>query len=75
MSSVLRILCGLAILVFTITTYRKTFAGFQEGGKLAVWGSPVDLPPGLLTLGFVVIGLVGALLIVLGIVSFLKSKN
>jgi len=73
-SSVLRIVSGLAILILCISMYRNMAAQLAAGGQLQLFGQPTGASSGQLTIGFVVIGLIGLFLLVIGIVSLLRSR-
>jgi hypothetical protein len=74
LSSLLRIICGGAILILAISMYRKMSAQLAAGGHLEILGHPTAASSGQLTLAFVVIGLIGLFLLILGIVNLLKAR-
>ena len=73
-SSILRIVCGLAILILCISMYRKMSAQIASGGEIQLMGHPIGASSGTTTLMFALIGLVGLLLLILGVVGLLKSR-
>ena len=74
-SSILRIICGLALIVLSYSTYHKNSERFAAGESLQIFGFPTGASSGQLTLAFSVIGLIGAVLIVLGVLGLLKSRQ
>lgn len=74
-SFILRLVAGLAILILTYSIYHRTFDGTKSGGKFLLFGSETGASAGQLTFGFVVIGLIGAGLAILGVFGLLKSRN
>ncbi|MCX6857369.1 MAG: hypothetical protein NTV80_20965 [Verrucomicrobia bacterium] len=74
-SSILRIICGLAVIILSYTTYQNTFAHAAPGTQLQIFGMATGASAGQLTLGFVVIGLIGAALLALGIIGILKNRQ
>jgi hypothetical protein len=73
-SSILRMVCGLAILILCISMYRKMAAQIATGGEIQLFGHPTSASSGQLTLGFAVIGLIGLFLLIMGIVNLLKAR-
>ena len=74
-SSLIRIISGLALIILSYTTYENTFAQAASGAQLQVFGMTTGATSGQLTFGFVVIGLIGAALLVLGAIGFLKGRQ
>lgn len=74
-SSLIRLILGLAIVVFTYMTYQRTFSGVSQGGKITLFGQETAASPGLLTVGFAIVGGIGGVLILLGIVGCLRSRK
>ena len=74
-SSIIRIICGLALIILSYTTYQKTLVHAAPGAQLQILGTATGATPGQLTLGFVVIGLIGAALLALGVIGILKSRQ
>jgi TRAP-type C4-dicarboxylate transport system permease small subunit len=74
-SSILRIICGLAVIILSYTTYQNTFAQAAPGTQLQIFGMATGASAGQLTLGFVVIGLIGAALLALGVSGILKNRQ
>ena len=73
-SSIIRIVAGLAILILSYSIYHRTFDGVKSGGKFLLFGSETGASAGQLTFGFVVIGLIGAGLAILGVLGLLKAR-
>jgi TRAP-type C4-dicarboxylate transport system permease small subunit len=74
-SSILRIICGLAVIILSYTTYQNTFAHAAPGTQLQIFGMATGASAGQLTLGFVVIGLIGTALLALGVIGILKNRQ
>ena len=73
-SSILRIVCGVAILILCLSMYRKMTAQLAAGAQLQLMGHPTGASSGQLMLAFAVIGLIGLFLLILGVVNLLKSR-
>ncbi len=74
-SPIIRIICGLALIILSYTTYQNTFAQAAPGSQLQIFGMSTGASSGQLTLGFVVIGVIGAALLALGVMGILKSRK
>jgi hypothetical protein len=74
-SSIIRIISGLALIILSYTTYQNTFAHAAPGTQLQIFGMATGASSGQLTLGFVVIGLIGSALLTLGVIGILKSRQ
>jgi hypothetical protein len=74
-SSILRIICGLAVIILSYTTHQNTFAHAAPGTQLQIFGMATGASAGQLTLGFVVIGLIGTALLALGVIGILKNRQ
>ena len=72
-SSLIRIICGLALIILSYTTYKNTFAQAASGAQLQVFGMTTGATSGQLTFGFVVIGLIGVALLALGVIGLFKK--
>jgi hypothetical protein len=73
-SATLRMICGVALIIFSFLTYQRTRQHAAAGESMEIFGVSLGASAGQLSFGFVVIGLIGVLLIVLGIVTLLKKK-
>jgi hypothetical protein len=73
-SATLRIICGLALIIFSYLTYQRTRQHAAAGEPMQIFGATVGASPGQLSFGLIVIGVIGILLIVLGIVTLLKKR-
>ncbi|MDB6073386.1 MAG: hypothetical protein JWO89_1026 [Verrucomicrobiaceae bacterium] len=73
-SSLLRIVCGLGLLVLTWSTYQKVNHPVHPGEQIQVLGMNVA-SAGQLSIPLVVFGLVGVGLLVLGIMGLMKSRD
>jgi uncharacterized membrane protein YiaA len=74
MSSRLRVICGIVLIVLSTTTYQKTVEHAVPGSKLLLFGMATDASPAQVTLGLVVVGLIGATLVVVGARGIMKSQ-
>jgi hypothetical protein len=72
-SSIIRIVCGLGIVIVAVSMYRKISAQVAAGGEVQLMGHALGSPGALQTV-FVVVGLVGVVLLILGIAGFLKAR-
>ena len=73
-SAILRILCGLALIIFSYSTYRRASEHVAAGGPIEIFGVTMGASPGQLNFALGVVGLIGILLIILGIVTFTKKR-
>lgn len=74
-SSLLRIVCGLALLILAYSTYQKALAQVSSGAPIQIFGVTTGASPGLLTLGLAAVGLIGAGLLALGVMGLLKNRS
>lgn len=74
-SSIIRIICGLALIILAYTTYQNTVAHAVPGSKLMIFGMATDASAGQITLGLVVVGLMGAAFAALGAIGILKGRQ
>jgi hypothetical protein len=75
MSSILRIITGLALIAIAIVVYSKNSAQIAAGGQVRIFGMSAGTAGWPLTVGFMAVGLVGLLFVILGIVGFLKNRQ
>jgi hypothetical protein len=73
-SSLLRIVCGLGLLILTWSTYQKANHPVLPGERIQVLGINVA-SAGQLTIPLVVFGLVGLGLVFLGVMGLMKSHD
>jgi TRAP-type C4-dicarboxylate transport system permease small subunit len=73
-SSILRIVCGVVLIILGYSTYSRNAAHIAAGEPMQVFGHLTNAEPRQLTLAFAVIGLIGLFLIVLGCVNLLKRR-
>jgi hypothetical protein len=66
LSSVLRLVFGLIIVVMSVLQYRSMKAHLAEGGTPQLFGHVVGLSATGLTVLFVILGLVGLVLLIAG---------
>ena len=75
MSSLIRLMIGLALIMASYTTYQNTIVKAVPGAKLALFGMVTDLSPGQATMGLVVVGLIGAAFVGIGVLGLLKGRQ
>jgi hypothetical protein len=75
LSSVLRIVVGLALIVLAFTSYRRNSAHVEAGEPLQLFGMTTGAAPWQITLMFAVIGLIGLWLIARGVWPWLKGRG
>ncbi len=73
-SSIFRIVVGLAVIVFAIAVYSKNSAQIAAGGEVRLFGVAAG-STGWLSAAFVVAGLIGVLLVILGVMGILKNRR
>lgn len=74
-SSILRIVCGLGLLVLSYSVYRKHSEPISAGGAVEIFGVATGASPGHVTIAFAVIGLLGLGFVVLGLIGLLKARR
>jgi hypothetical protein len=74
-SGVLRLLCGLGLIIFAFVTYHRIGAQVASGQEIQIAGVKLGASVGQLDIGLVVVGLVGIFLIVLGALTLMKKKE
>jgi hypothetical protein len=74
-SSIIRIISGLALIILSYTTYQNTFIPAAPGSQFQIFGMATGATSGQLTLAFVVVGLIGAALLALGVIGILKGRQ
>ncbi len=74
-SAILRIICGLALIIFSYSTYHRISEPIAAGRPMEIFGVTMGASPGQVTFGLVVIGLIGLLLVILGVVTFFKKRT
>ena len=72
-SGILRLICGLALIIFSIGTYYRASEHVAAGNPVQVLGITIGLSSGGLALALEVVGLIGVLLLVLGVVTLVKK--
>ncbi len=73
-SSLLRIVCGLGLLILTWSTYQRVNHPVHPGERIQVLGMNVA-SAGQLTIPLVIFGLVGLGLLLLGVMGLMKSRE
>jgi hypothetical protein len=71
-SSILRMICGLALIILSVSTYYRNSIRITSGGSAQIFGFPTGAAGWQLTLALGVIGLIGLFLIILGIAGLRK---
>jgi len=74
-SAILRIICGLALIIFSYSTYHRISEPIAAGRPMEIFGVTMGASPGQVTFGLVVIGLIGLLLVILGVVTFCMTRT
>ena len=73
-SAILRIVFGLAVVGFAFFTYHRIIAHVEAGEAVQLFGHPVNATGSQLTTAFTAIGVLGAVVIVLGAVAMRKKQ-
>jgi hypothetical protein len=74
-SSILRIVFGLALIILSYTSWRRNSAHIEAGEPLQLFGITTGAAPWQITLMFVVMGLIGLWLIARGLLPLLKGRG
>ena len=74
-SALLRLICGLALIIFAFATYRRVGAQVAAGQPIEIGGVSIGASAGQLSLGLAVVGVIGVFLMIFGVVTFLKRSN
>ncbi len=73
-SAILRIVFGLAVVGFAFFTYHRIIPHVEAGEAVQLFGHPVNATASQLTTAFTAIGVLGAVVIVLGAVAMRKKQ-
>jgi hypothetical protein len=73
-SAALRIICGVALIIFSYWTYHRISQHVAAGQPIEAFGVSIGASPGQVTFALGVFGLIGVLLIVLGVITFFKKR-
>ena len=73
-SAALRIICGLALIIFSYSTYHRISQHVAAGQPMEVFGVTIGASSGQVKFALGVFGLIGVLLIVLGVDTFFKKQ-
>jgi hypothetical protein len=74
LSSVLRIICGIVLLILSGSMYFKSRDQIAAGAHVQLFGFATNAEPWQLTLGFATIALIGVVLLLLGIVGLARRS-
>ena len=74
-SGLLRLICGLTLIVVAIGTYHRVGAQVAAGQRIEIAGVSIGASAAQLNFALVVVGVIGILLIILGVVTFLKKQS
>lgn len=74
-SAILRLVCGAALIILSYATYSKIGSRVAAGEPLQILGFATGASSEQLTLGLGAIGLIGALLVILGIATLLRKGH
>ncbi|HEX5177099.1 MAG TPA: hypothetical protein VFV83_08725 [Chthoniobacteraceae bacterium] len=72
LSPLLRIVCGIALLILSGSMYFKARAQVAAGAQVHLFGATAAAEPWQLTLGFGIIALIGIVLLVLGLAGLAR---
>lgn len=72
-SGVLRLICGLALIIFAFATYQRIGAQVAAGQPIQIVGITMGASATQVNLGLIVVGLIGVFLMIFGVVTFLKK--
>ncbi|MES2709666.1 MAG: hypothetical protein V4726_23915 [Verrucomicrobiota bacterium] len=75
MSPIIRIICGLGIILFSWSVYQKNSAAIAAGTPMSIGGYAPGGSPGQVATAFGVIGLIGVSMVILGIAGLVKSRK
>jgi hypothetical protein len=73
-SAILRIVFGLAVVGFAFFTYHRIIPRVEAGEAVQLFGHPVNATASQLTTAFTAIGVLGAVVIVLGILALNRRE-
>jgi hypothetical protein len=73
-SAILRIVFGLAVVAFAVFTYHRIIPHVEAGEAVHLFGHPVNATAGQFTTAFTAIGVLGAVVIVLGILALRRRE-
>ena len=74
MSSILRVIVGLALIIGMFVIYEKNTARIAAGGQVRIFGMSAG-NAGWLIPAFIIVGLVGLVFVTAGIVGLLKNRK
>ena len=74
LSAVLRISCGVVLIILGYSTYSRNSAHIAAGQPMQVFGHLTNAEPWQLNLAFALIGFIGVFMIVLGCVNLFKRR-
>jgi hypothetical protein len=74
-SGVIRLICGLGLIIFAFATYHRIGAQVASGQEIQIAGVKIGASVGQLDIGLIVIGAIGIFLIVLGVLTLMKKKE
>ena len=75
LSAIISIILGLAVLGLTYSTYHRTFESVQAGGRFAIFGFETGASSTELLVGFAVAGLIGAALVIRGVMAVIRGDK
>jgi hypothetical protein len=74
-SAILRFVCGFTLIIAAWATHRRITAHEAAGEPMQIAGVTIGASPSQVSLGLWAIGLIGALLIILGIVTLTRKPG
>jgi TRAP-type C4-dicarboxylate transport system permease small subunit len=73
-SGVLRLICGLALIIFAFATYQRAGAHVAAGQPIEIAGVTIGASASQLYFALVIVAVIGVFLMILGVVTFVKKK-
>ena len=74
-SGILRLVSGLALIIFSVATYYRIREHVAAGGPMELAGITIGASPGQIRFALGVIVLLGALLTTLGVLTLVKRRS
>lgn len=74
MTSIVRIIVGLALMIGVAVVYSKNTAQIAAGGQVRIFGISAG-NSGWLIPAFIIVGLVGMIFVIVGIAGILKNRK
>ena len=75
LSAIIRVVCGLVLIILAGSVFLRTRAAVAAGGLLQLFGYTTAADSWQIILGFITIGLIGLVMLIVGVRSFLQSSR